>query len=75
MDVDDDADAGSDVAAGGLMGDVAVVERESDQDGAGLRDGRSNDVDADADADNGCLEVAAVSGVDAEDAGLFLHDG
>ena len=71
-DADADVDAGDLMGdAGGLMGDVAVFDLERDRDGAG------GGVDAGAGVDGASLDVAVavISGVEADDAGLLLHDG
>ena len=68
-----DAGAGAGADVGGLIGDVAVLDRDSDRERAGLG-GRGVD-DADAGVDGDRLDVAAASDVDADDAGLLLHDG
>ena len=51
------------------MGDVAVFDLERDSDGAGVS------VDAVAGVDGDALDVAVISGVEADDAGILLHDG
>ena len=71
--VDDEVVVGAGDDVGGLIGDVAVLERDRDRERAGLGGGR--DAAADADVDGEGLDVAAASGADADDAGLFLHEG
>ena len=69
--VDVDVDVDGDADAGGLMGDVAVLDRgrDRDRDKAGLDGVLSRDA-----VDDG-LDVADVSGAEADDAGFLLHDG